>query len=146
MHAHVRSTMAGIKEWVSERLHEILGLSDRQVAEFMIELARKSRNAGELTRKLQNSGTFQVSPEVERFAAELWNKCLGGTSSERKSTAGIPGSDLVSDEYPRSTKRSRNIRSQRETELESDEEDDRPPSGGDDSDSDEWERFAVVNS
>ena len=134
--------MAGIVSWVSERLHEILGLSDRQIAEFMIELARKSKSSRDLTKKLQKSGTIEVNSDVEGFAAELWSRCVEGTSG--KQSAERSGKQVTVDEKSRATKASRNIRSQRATEeWESDEEDVRPPSGADDSDSDEWERFAV---
>ncbi|CAI8013199.1 Probable pre-mRNA-splicing factor ATP-dependent RNA helicase mog-4 [Geodia barretti] len=131
--------MAGIVSWVSERLHEILGLSDRQIAEFMIELARKSKSSRDLTKKLQKSGTIEVNSDVEGFAAELWSRCVEGTSG--KQSAERSGKQVTVDEKSRATKASRNIRSQRATEeWESDEEDVRPPSGADDSDSDEWER------
>ena len=140
-------SMAGIVSWVSERLHEILGLSDRQIAEYMIELARKSKSSRDLTKKLQKSGTIKVNSDVEGFAAELWSRCVEGTSgkqsAERSGKQGLRQPVTV-DEKPRATKASRNIRSQRVTEeWESDEEDVRPPSGADDSDSDEWERFAI---
>ena len=136
--------MARIVDWVSERLHEILGLSDRQIAEFMIELAKKSKSSRDLTKKLQKSGTIEVNSDVERFAVELWNRTVGRTSS--KKSADVDGTQVLrktvtAEHKPRSTKSSRNIRSQRATEeWESDEEDVRPPSGPDDSDSDEWER------
>ena len=142
---YIRRPMAGIVNWVSERLHEILGLSDRQVAEYMVELATKSKSSKDLTKRLQKSGTIEVNSDVKHFAAELWSRCVGGTSEKQPAEPGAKRQRVGVDEKPRLTKASRNIRSQRAAEeSESDEEEIRPPSGADDSDSDEWERFVIL--
>ena len=140
--------MAAQLAWVSDRLHEILGLSDRQVAEFMIELANKAKSPEELTRKLQSSAAVQINPEVEVFAAELWTRCAGGGAGEdrEEEKRGLKRPLPPDDGGTRSRKSSRHIRSQRATEVESDEEDDvrSPVQVAEDSDSDEWERYSTL--
>ena len=66
--------MAEIVSWVSDQLHDVVGLSDKHVAEFFVELAKKSRNPQEFISKLLNTGTVSSSESVEKFAKELWSK------------------------------------------------------------------------
>lgn len=66
--------MAEIVTWVCDRLHDILGLSDNQVAEYLTELAKRSRSPQEFKRKLRSTGTIAVNDAVEAFASELWSK------------------------------------------------------------------------
>lgn len=66
--------MAEIVAWVCDRLHDIVGLSDNQVAEYLTELAKRSRSPQEFKRKLRSTGTIAVNDAVEAFAVELWNK------------------------------------------------------------------------
>lgn len=128
--------MVELRDWVSDRLHEILGLSDNHVTEYVTDLANKSKSSGDLTKKLKHSGVVDINPKVERFVNELWKKCVREKKKEK----------ISGDERHYSTKTSRNIRSQMTTELESDEEEDRNHSGGGGSDSDDWERlhFLIV--
>ncbi len=66
--------MANIVSWVSDKLHDILGLSDRYTAEFLVELARKSNTGANFIQKLKDTGAVEVNQPVESFANELWNK------------------------------------------------------------------------
>lgn len=66
--------MSGIVEWVSDRLHDILGLSDRYTAEFLVGLAKKSSSADGFLRKLKDTGAIAINETVSSFAVELWNK------------------------------------------------------------------------
>ncbi|XP_064405869.1 pre-mRNA-splicing factor ATP-dependent RNA helicase DHX16-like [Halichondria panicea] len=66
--------MANIVSWVSDKLHDILGLSDRYTAEFLVELARKSNTGASFIQKLKDTGAVEVNQPVESFANELWNK------------------------------------------------------------------------
>uniref|UniRef100_A0A8C6TIN9 RNA helicase n=1 Tax=Neogobius melanostomus TaxID=47308 RepID=A0A8C6TIN9_9GOBI len=66
--------MAGLEQWVSDRLHDILGLSDRYVSQFMIGLARKSSCADDFVSRLQQTGTIDIDPSVTDFAHELYAK------------------------------------------------------------------------
>ena len=153
--------MAEIVSWVSDRLHEILGLSDRQVAEYVTELAKRSVSSEELKRKLESTGALNtMNTSVEAFATELWNKFprdkpLGKpiTRATSKKSTNVQYKLLLDDdpvEVPLTSagkhkhkKAKRNIRSQKATVWESDEEDTHIPATGEDSDSDEWERLVV---
>lgn len=66
--------MASLEQWVSDRLHDILGLSDRYVAQFMIGLARKSSAPQDFIARLKETGTIDIDQRVTAFAEELYNK------------------------------------------------------------------------
>lgn len=149
--------MADIVSWVSDRLHEIIGLSDKQVAEYITELARKSVSLTELTNKLRRTGTITMTKSVEVFAAELWNKFPReeaqfsnrsvDTKQEKKVYKLIlddPLEEAIESHTGLRGKKSRNIRLQKSTSWESDEEDmcnTRIVNKDEGSDSDEWERY-----
>ena len=60
--------------WVSDQLHEILGLSDTYTAEFLVGLAKKAQSPEVYVRKLQDTGAIAVNDAVRTFAEELWRK------------------------------------------------------------------------
>ncbi|XP_034467437.1 pre-mRNA-splicing factor ATP-dependent RNA helicase DHX16 isoform X2 [Hippoglossus hippoglossus] len=66
--------MANLEQWVNDRLHDILGLSDRYVAQFMIGTARKAMNAEDFVTRLEQTGTIDINPSVIAFATELFDK------------------------------------------------------------------------
>lgn len=67
-------TMANLEQWVSDQLHDILGLSDRYVAQFMIGLVRKSSGPQDFVARLQQTGTIDIDQRITAFAHELYNK------------------------------------------------------------------------
>ena len=144
--------MADLVSWVSDRLHEIVGLSDRQVAEFITELARRSKSLEELTVKLQNTGAIQMTSAVETFVRELWNKFphdrdpVGSYVAVKTKEVEEVVYKLLLDDEPAGAKgkkkSSRNIRTHKVTSWESDDDEDTKATASDgDSDSDEWERY-----
>ncbi|XP_077561893.1 DEAH-box helicase 16 lethal (2) 37Cb isoform X3 [Haemaphysalis longicornis] len=66
--------MAGVEQWVSDQLHSILGMSDRYVAQFLINMAQKSSSRRELVEKIRDTGTISVNDEVVGFVGQLWEK------------------------------------------------------------------------
>uniref|UniRef100_UPI003AADC07F pre-mRNA-splicing factor ATP-dependent RNA helicase DHX16 isoform X2 n=1 Tax=Centroberyx gerrardi TaxID=166262 RepID=UPI003AADC07F len=66
--------MANLEQWVKDRLHDILGLSDRYVAQFMIGTARKSSGHQDFVARLQQTGTIDIDQSVIAFAQELYDK------------------------------------------------------------------------
>ncbi|XP_076832606.1 pre-mRNA-splicing factor ATP-dependent RNA helicase DHX16 [Brachyhypopomus gauderio] len=66
--------MANLEQWVSDQLHDILGLSDRYVSQFMIGLAKKSSGPQDFVSRLQQTGTIDIDQRVSAFAQELYNK------------------------------------------------------------------------
>ncbi|KAJ8290155.1 hypothetical protein GJAV_G00009360 [Gymnothorax javanicus] len=66
--------MANLEQWVNDRLHDILGLSDKYVAQFMIGSARKSSGPQDFVSRLRSTGTIDIDQRVVSFAEELFNK------------------------------------------------------------------------
>ncbi|XP_077577302.1 pre-mRNA-splicing factor ATP-dependent RNA helicase DHX16 [Stigmatopora nigra] len=66
--------MANLEQWVNDRLHDILGLSDRYVAQFMIGTARKASSSQDFVARLQQTGTIDIDQSVTAFAHELFEK------------------------------------------------------------------------
>ncbi|KAL4646823.1 putative pre-mRNA-splicing factor ATP-dependent RNA helicase DHX16 [Arapaima gigas] len=66
--------MANLEQWVSDRLHDILGLSDKYVAQFMIGSARRSSGPQDFLSRLQETGTIDIDARVATFAQELFEK------------------------------------------------------------------------
>lgn len=68
--------MANLEQWVSDRLHDILGLSDRYVSQFMIGVARKASSAEDFVGRLEQTGTIDIDQSVTAFAKELFEKVV----------------------------------------------------------------------
>ncbi|KAM4601428.1 pre-mRNA-splicing factor ATP-dependent RNA helicase DHX16 isoform 2-T2 [Polymixia lowei] len=66
--------MANLEQWVNDRLHDILGLSDRHVAQFMIGTARKASGPQDFVARLRKTGTIDIDQSVIAFAQELYDK------------------------------------------------------------------------
>lgn len=66
--------MSMIERWVSDKLHDILGMSDRTMAEYFVALAKKSSSADGLIDKIKDTGTIEVDSNVISFARELFER------------------------------------------------------------------------
>ena len=66
--------MATLEQWVGDRLHDILGISDKVIAQFLISLAGKSNSLHDYTEKLEETGAVEMDDRMTQFSAELWNK------------------------------------------------------------------------
>ncbi|KAK7885945.1 hypothetical protein WMY93_025566 [Mugilogobius chulae] len=86
-HHAIIKAMAGLEQWVSDRLHDILGLSDRYVSQFMVGLARKSSSAEDFVERLQQTGTIDIDQSVTGFAHELYAKIPQKAVVEKPSRA-----------------------------------------------------------
>ena len=85
MSQHDESAEAVTQQWVSDRLHQILGLSDKYVAQFIVGLAKKATSLPDFYSRLESTGTIKMNDEVRQFATELWSKV------PHKQTVGKPG-------------------------------------------------------
>jgi hypothetical protein len=65
---------AALKTWVNDRLHEILGMSDSSVVEFLVGFARESGSTASYLMKLERQDVIQMTPETENFLCTLWAK------------------------------------------------------------------------
>ena len=66
--------MANLDQWVKDRLHDILGLSDKHVAQFMIGTAERSSGPEDFVSRLKKTGTIDIDQTVTSFAHELYDK------------------------------------------------------------------------
>uniref|UniRef100_A0A4W6BZ23 Pre-mRNA-splicing factor ATP-dependent RNA helicase DHX16 n=1 Tax=Lates calcarifer TaxID=8187 RepID=A0A4W6BZ23_LATCA len=69
--------MANLEQWVSDRLHDILGLSDRYVSQFMIGTARKALSPQDFVTRLDEIvllGDSGKSVKKEEEEEEEWEK------------------------------------------------------------------------
>lgn len=72
--------MADLEQWVNDRLHDILGLSDKYVSLFMIGTARKAFNPEDFVARLEQTGTIDIDQNVIAFAQELFDKVISSNS------------------------------------------------------------------
>ena len=66
--------MADVVTWVGDQLYEILGLSDRYTAEFLVGLAKKSSSLDGFVSQLESTGTLTIDHKTRAFASELWGR------------------------------------------------------------------------
>lgn len=59
---------------MSDKLHDILGMSDRTMAEYFVALAKKSSSVDALIDKIRDTGTIEVDSNVSSFARELFER------------------------------------------------------------------------
>jgi len=67
--------------FVGDQLHDLLGISDKYVAEYFIGLAGQSASAASFIQKLRDTDAVTVDNRVIVFAEELWNKVSQRLSS-----------------------------------------------------------------
>ncbi|KAM4579651.1 pre-mRNA-splicing factor ATP-dependent RNA helicase DHX16 [Odontesthes bonariensis] len=79
--------MANLEQWVNDRLHDILGLSDRYVSQFMIGTARKASSSDDFVSRLEQTGTIDIDQTVAAFAKELFEKIPRKAVAEKPARA-----------------------------------------------------------
>ncbi|PRP76175.1 DEAH (Asp-Glu-Ala-His) box polypeptide 16-like [Planoprotostelium fungivorum] len=62
--------MSDLSYWVSDRLQDILGASERTLVDFVVALARKSSSKNQLLESL-SSNDIPITPATHKFADEL---------------------------------------------------------------------------
>ena len=60
--------------WVSDKLHELVGISDRSIAEFIIGLCGQSKTPADFIDKIRDTGAIDVDDKVSVFASELFGR------------------------------------------------------------------------
>merc|ERR1712142_156108 len=55
-------------------LHDILGLSDKYVAQFLVGLANKSNSSSDFLRRIRETETVDVNDAVVAFAGKLYDR------------------------------------------------------------------------
>lgn len=68
--------MPSVADWVYDELHDIVGFSEKIVAEFLVCLAEKSKSPEDLLRQISENQTIEINSNVVKFARELWSKVV----------------------------------------------------------------------
>lgn len=63
-----------VQEWVEDRLHDLLGMSEKHVALYLIDLCQKSSSMDGFFETLQKANVFTFSDGFTKFARELYSK------------------------------------------------------------------------
>ncbi|KAM4696556.1 pre-mRNA-splicing factor ATP-dependent RNA helicase DHX16 [Rhinophrynus dorsalis] len=79
--------MEGVEVWVKDKLHDVLGMSDRHVAQFLVGTALKSSSSADLMSRLIDTGAIDVTEKVKCFLEELWVKIPRKAPTERPARA-----------------------------------------------------------
>ena len=64
--------MAELTTWVSDKLHDVLGFSDKYTVEYLIGLAKSATSPDSLVQRVSEG--FSVDNKMASFASELWEK------------------------------------------------------------------------
>lgn len=66
--------MSDLEHMVRDRLHSLIGMSDKYVAQYFIGLAQKSSTVSQFVQKLKETDTVVVDQKMVAFAEEIWNR------------------------------------------------------------------------
>jgi len=66
--------MSLVERWVNDSLHDILGISDKMIGQFLISLAEKASSPEAYIQKIKDTETIDVDQNMINFAQELWQK------------------------------------------------------------------------
>lgn len=78
--------MADLSSWVGDELHEVLGMSDNLLSQFIINLAEKSSSIDQLKMKLRDNGTIASEEKLQSFASELYARAPRKASKTKVSS------------------------------------------------------------
>lgn len=78
--------MASLLEtWVNDKLHDILGISDKYISQYLLGLAKKATGPNDFIDKIRETGTVEIDTNMLNFAHELWQKMPQKVVSEKSS-------------------------------------------------------------
>lgn len=66
--------MSALDTWVSDKLHDILGISDKYISQYLIGLCKKSATSDGFIETLKETGTVDIDNNMVNFAKELWER------------------------------------------------------------------------
>ncbi|XP_037804248.1 pre-mRNA-splicing factor ATP-dependent RNA helicase DHX16-like [Penaeus monodon] len=75
-----------VKRWVSMRLHDVLGMSDPALAEYLIRMTERLPSMTHVLAELQDEIT--IDRAVEKFIGDLWDKVRGGSAQSSGGSGG----------------------------------------------------------
>jgi hypothetical protein len=65
--------MAALQDWVGDQLHGLLGMSEKNLVEYVIALAKRSRDEPSFLASLRDNGVA-ITDDSRRFAVQLMKK------------------------------------------------------------------------
>src|SRR5689334_7091600 len=65
--------MGSLNQWVSDKLIDILGYSEKTIVDFVVAIAKKSKDTPTLLESLEKCGVPNTA-KTQSFAAEILNK------------------------------------------------------------------------
>lgn len=66
-----------LETWVNDKLHDILGISDKYISQYLLGLAKKATDPNDFIDKIRETGTVEIDTNMLNFAHELWQKVFG---------------------------------------------------------------------
>eukprot|EP00051_Salpingoeca_urceolata_P001944 m.45412 g.45412 ORF g.45412 m.45412 type:complete len:1050 (+) comp11779_c0_seq1:360-3509(+) len=67
-----------LKSWVKDQLHDVVGFSDKTVAEYVAATASSAKTKDQLYRSLKASGTLTDDSKAQSFVNQLWSRTPRG--------------------------------------------------------------------
>lgn len=74
--------MALTERWVNDQLFDILGISDKYIAQYFIGLASKAGSPEEFVEQLKETQTVDVDNNLIAFAKDLYNRVRHNKSNQ----------------------------------------------------------------
>ena len=81
--------MSSLKEWVSDHLHRLVGLSDGNTVDFVINLAAKAPSVGSLVENIHKNLGLSDGDKVDTFANDLYDK-VPHISRDSRTVSNLP--------------------------------------------------------
>ena len=81
------SRMSEHLTWVSDKLHELVGISDKSIAEFIIGPGIQSKSPAEFIQNFKDTDCIEINDKVSVFARELHAKIPRKLSQGEKKRA-----------------------------------------------------------
>ncbi|KAF6039237.1 DHX16 [Bugula neritina] len=66
--------MASLERWVGDRLYDIVGISDKMIAQYVLGLAQDAKSPADYLEKLRETEALDINEKIISFAQELFNK------------------------------------------------------------------------
>ena len=54
--------------WVSDKLHELVGISDKSIAEFILGLCSQSKSPADFIQKIKDTDCIDINDQVSGFS------------------------------------------------------------------------------
>lgn len=74
-----------LETWVNDKLHDILGISDKYISQYLLGLAKKATDPNDFIDKIRETGTVEIDTNMLNFAHELWQKLPQKVVAEKSS-------------------------------------------------------------